>query len=404
MTSQRILRTNTPSAITKMKVISLLLGEGRSVHTCSETIALYLFTPRHSSSVAPYRIPTRLFGTSGPAVQVMSPIDSKPALIDIDCNLFHKDLRSVVVSSSINDNDPLAILRHPSTKEAGIIGVLTPSSTLEESVDSVALVSSVMDNNNVDGIQVLTTVGIHPYHSVELPADLDNISKIKELIVTGRGRGVVCVGECGLDYSDGFPEPECQMPWFEAQLDIAFELNMPLFFHERLAFNDFIKAIDKVQDRHPNIACPPSVVHCFTGTEDECKAYVDRGFYIGLTGFLNKGQIEGALEIQRILENGVIPLDRLMIETDAPYLGFDSCRDLFFEAEGERFSSLPSKKRKKLMKSIYPNVPSSLPLVLSSVTQFLNRGREARGEPLLTENEVASACTKNSALFFGFKI
>lgn len=396
----------------KMKTAALQLLGGRC--GCGSTYtALHLFAPLRStkalSTTTTTTTTTRLLFSSTSSSEKFQKVmrNNPPGLIDIDCNLLHKDLISILLSDDDGENekeDPLAILRHPSTKESGIVGVLSPSSTLEESVQSVDLVSSNVVNTENNRVQVLTTVGIHPYHAAEVPVDSENISLMKDLIAKGKGRGVVCVGECGLDYSEGFPESDLQMPWFEAQLNIAFELNMPLFFHERFAFKDFIKAVDQAQSRYPDISCPPSVVHCFTGTKDECKAYIERGFYIGLTGFLNKGKIEGAIEIQKILEDGIIPLERLMIETDAPYLGFDSCRDSFFQAEGDRFSSLPSKKRKKLLKSTYPNVPSSLPLVLSSVTHYLNRGRGSRGESLLTENEVACACTINAANFFGFKI
>ena len=334
------------------------------------------------------------------AERTMSKVSKQAAaLIDIDCNLLHKDLISVC-----GNDDPLEILRHPSTQNANIVGVLSPSSTLEESAISVELVRNLAESGNesIGGIQVLTTVGVHPYHAAEVAVDVENIERIKSLIKQG-GAGVVCVGECGLDYSEGFPDAGDQLPWFHAQLNLAFELEMPLFLHERLSFKDFIQAIDEAQKRYPNSTFPPAVVHCFTGSKEECIEYVNRGFYIGLTGFLNKNQANGSTEIQDILRDGIIPLDKLMIETDAPYIGFPNCKNSFFDAEGEAFLSLPSKKRKKLIKSTYPNVPSSLPLVLSSVTNYLNEGRDARGESKLSEEELAMLCTTNSANFFSFQ-
>mmetsp|Transcript_7655 Transcript_7655/g.11244 ORF Transcript_7655/g.11244 Transcript_7655/m.11244 type:complete len:394 (-) Transcript_7655:831-2012(-) len=336
-----------------------------------------------------------------------------PSLIDVDCNLLHPALLALVSEDNI---DPLAILKHKSTIDAGIVGVLSPSSTLEESQRSVALVSSSNSTTNTGTctpenssgadcdtpIEIRTTVGIHPYHTHELKCTAENISRLSCLIVGG-GSNVACVGECGLDYSEGFPEKDIQIPWLHAQLDLAFELQKPLFFHERLAFHDFMTALEDARKRNDGCAFPPAIVHCFTGTKDECRAYLQHGFYIGITGFLNK-QVDGAREIQEILSDGIIPLDRLMIETDAPYLGFEGCRDSYFEAEGEAFSSLSSKKRKKLLKTTYPNVPSSLPLVLRAVTEHLNKGRTNRGESMLSEDDVATASFNNAVRFFGFKV
>jgi len=319
-----------------------------------------------------------------------------PSLIDVDCNLLHPALLALVSEDNI---DPLAILKHNSTIDAGIVGVLSPSSTLEESQRSVELVSS---SNSTTNIEIRTTVGIHPYHTHELKCTAENKSRLSSLIVEG-GSNVACVGECGLDYSEGFPEKDIQIPWLHAQLDLAFELQKPLFFHERLAFHDFRTALEDARKRNDGGAFPPAIVHCFTGTKDECRAYLQHGFYIGITGFLNK-QVDGAREIQEILSDGIIPLDRLMIETDAPYLGFEGCRDSYFEAEGEAFSSLSSKKRKKLLKTTYPNVPSSLPLVLRAVTEHLNKGRTKRGETLLSEDDVATASFNNAVRFFGFRV
>ena len=89
-----------------------------------------------------------------------------------------------------------------------------------------------------------------------------------------------------------------------------------------------------------------------------------------------------------------------MIETDSPYMGFKGNKDSFFEAEGESFTSLSSKKRKRL-KSLYPNVPSSLPLVLEAVCNEVNLGREERGETILSVEELGHITTNNAIGFFG---
>ena len=179
---------------------------------------------------------------------------------------------------------------------------------------------------------------------------------------------------------------------------MAYEHNLPIFLHERLAFDDTLECIDEVTEKHktkPNI-----IVHCYTGSYDECLVYSNRGYYFSISGYICKPG-EGSDEVKRCLRDGIIPLDKLMIETDSPYMGFAGNKDSFFDAEGESFTSLSSKKRKRLLKSLYPNVPSSLPLVLEAVCNEVNLGREERGETILSVEELGHITTNNAIGFFG---
>eukprot|EP01084_Bolivina_argentea_P057026 104271_1 len=183
-----------------------------------------------------------------------------------------------------------------------------------------------------------------------------------------------CVGECGLDYTEGFPSREVQLPWFEAQVRLAFELGKPLFLHERLAHSDFCQVFDDIEASLPASndkpsTLPPCLVHCFTGTKEELLEYLRRGFLIGISGFLLKDK---GVNMRDFLD--VIPLNKLVIETDAPYLGFRNCR------VGHKN---PSRQ--------YPNVPSALPLILQAVAGYLN----------LSPKYVAQATTANAYSFFG---
>mmetsp|Transcript_7385 Transcript_7385/g.16745 ORF Transcript_7385/g.16745 Transcript_7385/m.16745 type:complete len:400 (+) Transcript_7385:49-1248(+) len=332
---------------------------------------------------------------------------SGPALVDVDCNLLHSDLMSVMnsISSLQIDGveDALKILHHPSTTESNIVAMISPSSTIDESERSVQLLESSTDQQR-NKVCVKTTVGVHPYHALEegRPGP-DNLSKIRALLDKPNSKQIIsCIGETGLDYSEGFPDKEHQKLWFEAQLDLAFDYNLPIFLHERLAFSDTLQYIDEAIERHAGKPIPKIIVHCYTGSFDECVEYMNRGYYTSISGYINKAG-EGCDEVKKCLREGIVPMDRLMLETDAPYMGFAGNKDSFFDAEGDAFTSLSGKRRKRL-KSMYPNLPSSLPLVLQTVCDELNYGREARGEAKLSVQELAQVTTENAMNFFGLEL
>lgn len=397
-------------------------------------LRLFISSPLHFNS---YSVTSRLhrptnFGVKMMVSETSSSVNIGPSsrdrnffsgLIDVDCNLLHPDLISFTsklngsksTESSQNENiDPTAILTHPSTVNSNLIGVLSPSSTIETSIKSLSLPSEIND------IQIRTTAGVHPYHTDELgpPYDDDAFSipstvlNQLENIVQENSNRLASIGECGLDYSEGFPSREIQQPWFQAQIELAYKYNLPLFLHERLAFEDTLQFLDNAAQKFSNIKSneqeqsedqfiqPRIIIHCFTGTSSECIEYISRGYYISISGFLLK--MPFGEQIRQCLVDGIIPLDRLMIETDAPYMGFTSCRQEYFDFEKHTLEKLNSKQRKRLLNSTYPNVPSSLVRVLEGVTKALNEGQRTRGETELTQAEVAAKCTTNAKTFFGF--
>ncbi|MBR6150488.1 MAG: TatD family hydrolase [Lachnospiraceae bacterium] len=151
------------------------------------------------------------------------------------------------------------------------------------------------------------TCGIHPHGADR--ARGEDFARIRE-IVSGNDK-IVAVGECGLDYDRMFSTRENQLRCFEHQIKIAEECSKPLFLHEREAADDFIARFKK----HGDI-CKHSVVHCFTGTKETLQRYLDMGFFIGITGWICDERRCGAL--REAVKH--IPLNRVMIETDAPYL------------------------------------------------------------------------------------
>lgn len=210
---------------------------------------------------------------------------------------------------------------------------------------------------------------MHPYNALALPTSAE-ITALTDLAQLDECRAV---GECGLDYSPSFPDPTLQKEWFREQLHLACTLQKPLFLHERLAHADFMALITSCRSQFDGYF-PPAVVHCFTGTAQELRAYVAEGFYIGVTGFICK-KVQGA-PLREMVQS--IPLQRLVIETDAPYMGFPKCR---------RNEAADAKKQ-------YPNVPSALPMVAEVVATALGK----------TPQEIASITRANARRFLRLSV
>ena len=118
------------------------------------------------------------------------------------------------------------------------------------------------------------------------------------------------IGETGLDFNRNFSKKNNQIECFISQLELAKELRLPLFLHQRDSHKEFINCIEKVT---PDVN---AVVHCFTEDKKEFYQYLDKGFWIGFTGWICD-PIRGK-HMQDLLSE--MPLDRIMIETDSPYL------------------------------------------------------------------------------------
>ena len=200
------------------------------------------------------------------------------------------------------------------------------------------------------------TAGVHPHHAHEYDEATDAL--LREL---GRAEEVKAVGETGLDYFRDYSPRAAQVAAFERQLAIAIDCGKPLFLHQRDAHADFIACLDNVRGQIGR-----AVVHCFTGERDELVACLDRGFYIGITGWICDER--RGLHLRELVK--LIPADRLLIETDAPYL---LPRDLHPK---------PAHRR---------NEPMYLAHVCAAVAA-------ARNEEIAT---TAAQTTANAQLFFG---
>ena len=208
-------------------------------------------------------------------------------MIDIGANLGNEAF----------SNDLTDVLQR--AKMANVQAIIVTGTSAESSVTAARLADQHPG-------YLYATAGVHPHD-----ADAYNATIEQEILQLLQLKQVVAVGETGLDYNRNFSTPQNQRAAFEAQLALAGKCKKPLFLHEREAFDDFY-AIMRANKNHYSHA----IVHCFTGNKQALRAYLDMGLYIGITGWICDKK-RGA-ELRDIIR--YTPLDRLMIETDAPYL------------------------------------------------------------------------------------
>ena len=208
-------------------------------------------------------------------------------LVDIGANLTHESFRH-------DFDDVLARAR-----ANGIAQLVVTGASAQGSLDASALAQTH------PGL-LFATAGVHPHHASDFDADTEAL--LRELHARAE---VVAVGETGLDYHRNFSPREAQLFAFERQLQLAIESGKPLFLHQRDAHADFLRLMDGVRGR---IGC--AVVHCFTGEKNELFDYLDRDFYIGITGWICDER--RGTHLRELVAH--IPAERLLLETDAPYL------------------------------------------------------------------------------------
>lgn len=149
-----------------------------------------------------------------------------------------------------------------------------------------------------------STAGVHPHNAARVSDGW--INEIEEIV---RSDCVVAVGETGLDYFRDFSPRSDQRNIFCAQLELASELDLPLFIHDRDSQGDLLQIVSDFKDLK-------AVVHCFTGPRDLLLSYLERGLYIGITGWVCDER--RGVPLREAVH--LVPDDRLLVETDAPYL------------------------------------------------------------------------------------
>lgn len=212
-------------------------------------------------------------------------------MIDIGVNLTNKRF----------DKDRTELILR--ARAVGVNQLLITGTSVHESKQALALSQHYQEQfpNTL-----YSTAGVHPH-------DADHVSEsyLAELSQLLKHPQVKAVGECGLDFNRNFSAPDQQVKIFQEQIKLAQQLEMPLFLHQRDAFEDWFNELKPFVDQ-----VPAMVAHCFTGTAEELKQCIDVGMYIGITGWIcdeRRGKT-----LQDIVSR--VPFDRLLIETDAPYL------------------------------------------------------------------------------------
>jgi len=204
--------------------------------------------------------------------------------------------------------------------------------------------------------QLYSTAGCHPHDAKNFSQDdYQQISKLLE------NDSVVAVGECGLDFNRNFSPPDIQIEVFTQQLELAIKHQKPVFLHERDAFDQQFEILS-----HYIPKLKSAVVHCFTGTKEELEKYIELGLFIGITGWVCDER--RGLELKNILH--LIPNNKLMIETDAPYL-------------------LPRDLRPKPKSS--RNLPKYLPHIAKTIAEVRKTSLE----------NLSMQCYTNTVNFFG---
>ncbi|HHB13414.1 MAG TPA: hydrolase TatD [Chromatiales bacterium] len=258
-------------------------------------------------------------------------------LVDICFNFTHKSFRK---------DEPEVIAR---AIRAGVTTMIVTGSSVAESARGLELVARYPEH-------LYATAGVHP-HQARTWDPQSSAARLRELAEDPKVRAM---GEMGLDYNRNYSNPVDQRRAFQEQLALAVELGLPAFLHQRDAHTDFLAMLSEFRT-----GLVGTVVHCFTGSASELEAYLELDCHIGITGWIcdeRRGtHLRGLV--------GCVPEDRLMIETDAPYL---LPRDL---------EPRPRDRR---------NEPAFLPHVLRAVARYTGRPAE----------QVARQTTETARRFF----
>lgn len=264
-------------------------------------------------------------------------------LIDTHCHLNFPDF----------DNDREEVIQR--AKDTQVEKIILASACLEESVKNINLAKSNPD--------LWAMVGLHPHNTNPKKENNEEVQlkEIDLLLQRAQQNRIVAVGEIGLDFSptsdnEVLREKSTQISIFKKQLALADKYKLPVVIHSRNTFEEILTIIK-------NFPTIKKVVHCFTYSEKEAEKLIDEGCYISITGIVT---FPKAVQLQKAVAK--IPLDRLMLETDAPFLAPEPYR-------GKR------------------NEPAYVKIIAKYIAELKNIPME----------QLESAVYKNSSSFFGLE-
>jgi TatD DNase family protein len=267
------------------------------------------------------------------------PVAASAALIDIGANMTHDSFA----------DDFHEILQRAWDK--GIRQMVVTGASVRGSEDAVTLAGQHES--------LFATVGIHPHHAEETSDKA--LNRFTEL---AKSPNVKAIGETGLDFFRDFSPRDCQVRSFEQHLELGARLALPMFLHERDAYPTFAEVLRPNRDQLKDV-----VVHCFTGEKEALHAYLDLDCHIGITGWICDER--RGVHLADLIRD--IPPDRLLIETDSPYLLPRNIR--------------PRPKSRR-------NEPQYLTLVCEFIAAILG----------VSYNEVARCTTDNARRFFNLPL
>jgi TatD DNase family protein len=212
-------------------------------------------------------------------------------LIDTHCHLTFEQLAG----------DVEQVLQR--SKAAGVVGWITVGTDPQQNRKAVELAERYEN--------MYAAVGIHPHDAKDVTAD-----DFKQLQDLAKSEKVVAIGETGLDFHYDFSPPQQQRDCFMKQLEIATNLRLPAIIHSREAFDETIEVLERYGAGLKGV-----VFHCFSGSAEQAKIVLDKGYFISFTGVFT---FKNAEKTRRVAE--IVPLERLMIETDAPYMSPEPMR------------------------------------------------------------------------------
>ena len=183
------------------------------------------------------------------------------------------------------------------SRQAGVTGWVIVGTRQKENPKVIALAQKY-DN-------MYAAVGIHPHYAKDVTDE--TMAELKEL---SQNKKVVAIGEAGLDFHYNFSVQPTQRQVFAKHLEIAAEMNKPVIVHSREAFDETIEILEKYGGGIEKI-----VFHCFSGSTEQAKIILDKGYYISFTGVVTFKNADTIREAAKL-----VPTDKMMVETDCPYM------------------------------------------------------------------------------------